>query len=246
MKNVAIAAGGALVCTLVLAFWLLAVELAAGRVIGLEEMLAYGDFVPLGSLPRPGAMKAEDEKDVLGVVALKFVGVDVAKGVVLDCRLPGVPEQPKYREALEWSLAMSGARALWLEIVSSAGFTPPEDGESMINTFCKGDRGWFPVENRYAIAPTELQMLQADLAALRDKFEHVFLVMPDGIRRGGSFFDQLLSVCDCVQVVVGAGKTPRSWFAYVRKHVREAKRPALALATGVSAKAVRKEMEDRK
>ena len=245
-KNFAFAVGGAFVCVLVMAFWLLAVEFAAGRVIGLDEMMAYGDFVPLGSLPRPGAMKADDEKDVLGVVALKFVGVDVAKGVVLDCRLPGVPEQPKFRAALEWSLAMSGERALWLEVVSSSGFAPPEGAESMINTFCKGDRGWFPVENRYAIAPTELQMLQADLAALREKFEHVFLVMPDGLRRGGSFFDQLLSVCDSALVVVGAGKTPRSSFAYVRKHVREAKRPALALAAGVSAGKVRREMEDRK
>jgi hypothetical protein len=116
----------------------------------------------------------------------------------------------------------------------------------MINAVCKGDRGWFPVENRYAIAPTELQMLQADLMALRDKFEHVFVSMPGGIRRGGSFFDQLLTVCDCVMTVAGAGKTPRGWFAYALKHIREAKRPALALSVGASAKTVRREMEDRK
>jgi len=246
VKNFAIAIGGAVVCTLVLAFWLLSVEFAFGRVIGLDEMLAHGDFQPLGSLPRPGAMKEDDEKDVFGVVAMKFASVDIAKGVVLDCRLPGAPEQPKFRAALEWSLAMAGARALWMEVVPSAEFVPPEGAESMINAVCKGDRGWFPVENRYAIAPTELQMLQADLMALRDKFEHVFVSMPGGIRRGGSFFDQLLTVCDCVMTVAGAGKTPRGWFAYALKHIREAKRPALALSVGASAKTVRREMEDRK
>jgi len=245
-KNFAIAFGGALVCVLVLMFWIVAMEFAFGRVRGLAEMTLYDGMVPLGSIPKSGSMPEADERDVLGVVALKMTTADVPKGVVLGCRLPGTPDISKFNDALSWSLAMSGVNPFWLEVVPGKDFAPPEGAESMINTVSKGDHGWFPVENRFTIAPTELQMLQADIASLREKYDHVFIRMPGGVRRGGSFFDQLLTVCDSVLLAVGAGKTPRSWYAYARKHIRGAGRTAMVVAAGVSPKVVRREMEDSK
>jgi hypothetical protein len=63
------------------------------------------------------------------------------------------------------------------------------------------------------------------------------------VRKGGSFFDQLLGICESALLVVGSSQTPRSWFSYVRRHVEAAKKPMVAIATGASAKVVRTEME---
>ena len=129
--------------------------------------------------------------------------------------------------------------------MASAGFTPPEDGEQMIGTVRKESRGWFPVQNRLAMAPTELQMLQADIAELRNDFDAVFVFMDGGLRKGGSFFDQLLGICEASVLVVGDSQTPRSWFSYVRRHLGEAKKPMVAIATGAPARVIRAEMESK-
>ena len=239
----AIATGG---CTGLLVFLLLVIELLWGKLRNAKELAAFGDVEMLGSLPKDGALSADNEKDVLGVVALRFTASELPKGTVLVSRLPGAPEQPKFREALNWSLAMSGSQSFMLSVVAEGSFEPPEDSETMLNTVCKGLQGWFPVANRYVLAPTELQMLQADIAELRKQYDHVFMFVQDGIRRGGSFFDQLLTVCDCMIVVAGADSTPRSWVKYVRKHVRAAGKPVMGLVTGVSARTVRKEMEAKR
>ena len=243
LKYLALAFIGAGACTVILALWLLAVEFVWGKVRGVKEMAAYGDVYVLGSLPAANVLTEDDEKDVLGVVALRFVAADLPKGIVLVCRLPGSDEHEKFRAALDWSLAMAGAQSFVLSVVGESGFTPPEGAETMLSTVYKGTNGWFPVENRYTLAPTELQMLQADLAELRKKYDHVFVHMPGGLRRGGSFFDQLLTTCDSVILVASAGNTPRNWLSYVRRHVVATGKPMMGMATDVSAKVVRKEME---
>ena len=47
-------------------------------------------------------------------------------------------------------------------------------------------------------------------------------------------------------LIVGANATPRSAFAYVRRHLAAAGKPAMAIATDVGARRIRHEMEDRK
>jgi len=245
-KNFAFAVIAAAICTFSLALWLLAVELAAGKVRDGRELALHEGIAFLGSIPRPGALPEDKEKDALGVLALNFIHADLPKGIVLVARLTGADEQPKFYESLRWSLAMSGEQAFTMDVVSHAQFTPPADGESLINTVCKGSTGWFPVDNGYSLAPTEVQMLQADLATLRANHDHVFVHMTDGIRRGGSFFDQLMGVCDSVLLIVGANATPRSAFAYVRRHLEAAGKPAMGIAVGVDAARIRREMEDRR
>lgn len=246
VKNFALAAAGAAGCTLVLAFWLLAIEMAFGKVRGADELAAHGDVDIVGSIPKPGALPEDELKDVLGVIALNYCNVELPKGIVLVCRLPGSEPQTEFRAALDWSLSMAGQRCFVLEFVSSSGFEPPEGGEPMINVVKKGSQGWFPVVNRFSFAPTELQMLQADMAAIREEFDNVFLMMPGGLRKGGSFFSQLLGACESVLVSVGADATPRSELEYVRKHVLASGKPMMGIVTGASAKVVRKEMESRK
>ena len=70
--------------------------------------------------------------------------------------------------------------------------------------------------------------------------------MPDGMRRGGSFFNQLLSVCDSTILLVGASTTPRSELEYARRHVKSSGKPALGLIVSASAKIVRREMEAKR
>lgn len=245
-KNFAFAFIAAAICTFSLALWLLAVELAAGKVRDGREVALHEGIAFLGSIPRPGALPEDKEKDALGVLALNFIHADLPKGIVLVARLTGADEQPQFYEALRWSLAMSGEQTFSMDVVPHSQFTPPADGEALINTVRKGSVGWFPVDNRYSLAPTEVQMLQADLATLRADHDHVFVHMTDGIRRGGSFFDQLLGVCDSVLLIVGANATPRSAFAYVRRHLEAAGKPAMGIAVGVEAARIRREMEDRR
>ena len=242
-RNFVLAAAGAVFCTAGLAFWIAVLGIFLGKVSGGNELRVDDRIAFLGSLPKPGAMKDDDEQDVLGVVALRFAGADVPKGIVLVCRLPGADEQPKFRETLDWSLAMAGAQTFRLNVVANAGFAPPDGATALLNAQCKGNVGWFPVGNRYTLAPTELQMLQADLATLRERYDHVFIHMPEGIRRGGSFFDQVLGVCDSALLVVGADATPRSWLAYARRHVQKAGRPMMGLVAGAKNAAVLAEME---
>ena len=85
----------------------------------------------------------------------------------------------------------------------------------------------------------------ADIAELRNAFDNVFLRMEEGVRTGGTFFDQLLELCDSVILVIGTGTTPRSAFRYVRRHVAASGKPMMAIATDASAKTLRGEMEAR-
>ena len=245
-SNFLIAAGCAFVVVLVLSFWLLMVEFIFGNVYNSTELTAWGDVTGLGSLPRDRAVTEEEEKDVLGVVSLNFCNADLPKGVIMVCRLPGAEPQPKFREALDWSLAMAGHKPFVLTLVKSAEFEPPEGADTLINTVCKDPHGWFPIENRYSLAPTELQMLQADLAELRKDHDEVFIMLPEGFRKGGSFFEQVLGVCDSVFILAGAGTTSRSDLSYVRRHAKSVDRPVMAILTGASAKSVRREMEAEK
>ena len=242
-RNFVIATGGAFVVTLALMLWLLSFEFVFGRVRGTEEISAWGDVLSLGSLPKPDCMDAAEEKDILGVVALRFCDAEVPKGVVLVCRMEGAELQPRFREALDWSLAMAGHKPLMLNLVRTSEFNPPEDATSLISVVYRDTVGWFPVENRYSLAPTELQMLQADLAEIRKDHDEVFVLMPDGFRKGGSFFDQLLGVCDSVLLFIGAEKTPRTDFSYVRRHVAAGGRPMMGIVVNALARAARMDME---
>ena len=86
-------------------------------------------------------------------------------------------------------------------------------------------------------------MLQADIAELRKDFDAVFVLMEGGMRKGGTFFDQLLGICEAGVLIVSASHTPRSWFNYVRRHMEMAKKPIVAIATGAPAAVIRAEME---
>lgn len=246
MKNFIIAVAGAFVSTLVLSFWVLALEFIVGKVCGTKELGAYGDVEVLGALPKPGELEEKEESDVMGVVALNFCNSELPKAVTLVTRLPGVDVQTKFRGALDWSLSMAGQRWFSLEIVSDPNFEPPEDAESLICLSRKGPHGWFPVANRYSLAPTELQMLQADIAQLKEETDIIFVFLPEGMRRGGSFFSQILGVCDSALLLVGADATPRSWLSYVKRRISAAEKPMMGIITGASVKAVRKEMELQK
>ena len=211
---------------------------------GAKELAAYPDIHVLGSLPKRRALSKEREKDVFGVVALNFCNAEVPKRNVLICRLRGAKPQPRFAEALDWSLSMSGKRLFSLYLVSSQTFEPEEGSEMLINTARKGSSGQFPVANRFALAPTEIEMLRADLATIHEEFDIVFLLMPDGLRRGGNYFSQLLEECDSALVTVGANKTSRREFAYVRRQVNKARKPMMGLVAGERARVVKKEMEE--
>ena len=245
-KTFLIAGAGAAVCTGALIAWTVMLGLLFGKMRGAVELGAYGDVEVLGSLPARWALRKRLEKDALGVVALNFVNAKSPKGVVLVCRLKGAKPQPKFTAALDWSLSMAGQRPFYLNVVQSADFEADEGAETLINTVKKGAEGWFPVVNRYSLAPTELQMLRADLDALKADFDCIFVAMPGGLRRGGNFLSQLLGVCDSALLIAGCDRTRRRELAYVRRMATIAGKPMMGLVTNAKGRVVRREMEASK
>ena len=243
LKRLAAAVLGAVLCVGTVLCWVLLLEFVFGNVCGGKELAAYGNVNFIGSLPKEQKPLSSEMREVLGVMALRLLGADAPRGVMLVSSLRGASRNENFNEVLDYTASMSGVRIFTLDIVSNASFTPPEGSEQMIGTVRKDVRGWFPVQNRYALAPTELEMLKADLAELRNSFDTVFLCMEGGFRKGGAFFDQLLSISETVILMVGASRTPRSWFRYVCRHVETVGKPILAIATDASVGVVRAEMD---
>ena len=151
---------------------------------------------------------------------------------------------PAFEEVLDWSLTMAGLRPFTMTVVSPGSCDIPKDGTgAMVNTVRKGPKGWFPVVNRYSLAPTEIQMLKADLTALREEFDCIFLEVHGGLRRGGDFTEQLLGACDSALFVAGANRTRRSELAYAKRLAKDAGKPTMGLVTGARGRVVRKELE---
>ena len=233
------------VCLFVVMLWVVALELVFGNVRGGREIEAYPAISFLGSLPIPGTLPEDEDREVMGVVALKMLLSAAKTPVVLLCRLPGAEIRDDFAQTVDSTALMSGENAFLLDVVSSANFAPPKDAEQMIGVVRSGARGWFPTANRFAMAPTELQIVQADLAELKNSYGNIFVRMEGGVRIGGTFFDQLLGLCDAVLLQVGADKTPRSAFSYVRRHVAKSGKAIMAMASGGDVKTVRREMESR-
>lgn len=244
-KQFVLSLGAAGVCLFVAMLWVVALELVFGKVRGGREIEAYPAISFLGSLPIPGSLPEDEDREVMGVVALKMLLSAEKTPVVLVCRLPGVEIREDFSHTVDSTALMSGVNSFLLDVVSSANFDPPKDAEQMIGVMRSGAHGWFPTTNRFAMAPTELQILQADLAELKNSYGNIFVRMEGGVRIGGTFFDQLLGLCDAVILHVGAGKTPRSVFGYVRRHVTKSGKAIMAMASGGDVKTVRMEMEAR-
>lgn len=242
-KKGVVAVGGALVFAGAVLFAVVLLELLFGKVLGGREIAAFDGIQFLGSLPARGAMPPDEAREAMGVVALKTLLSTKDSKTVFVCRLPGVVENKEFAEAMDFTASMSGAMCFLLDIVSQEGFTPPEGAEEMVGVVKRGQRGWFPAANRFALAPTELQMLKADMAALCETFDNVFVRIEGVVRVGGTFFDQLLGICDAVFLMVGEGKTPRRAFAFARRHLRASGKLVMAVATESAAKRVRSDME---
>ena len=188
-------------------------------------------------------MPEDEAREAMGVVALKTLLAAKDAKTIFACRLPWAEPNAAFAEVMDFTATMSGASSFLLDIVSHTDFTPPEGAEEMIGVVRSGQRGWFPAANRFALAPTELQMLKADIATLGESFDNIFIRIEDVVRVGGTFFDQLLEMSDAVLLVVGSGRTPRSSFAFARRHLKQSGKLVMAIAVDSSAKMVRKDME---
>ena len=188
-------------------------------------------------------MPEDEAREVMGVVALKTLLAAKDAKTIFVCRLPGVGQNQAFVEAMDFTSTMSGARSFMLDIVSQTDFSPPDGAEEMIGVVRNGQRGWFPAANRFALAPTELQILRADIASLGASFDNVFVCIEGEVRVGGTFFDQLLEMSDAVLLMVGSGRTPRRSFAFARRHLGSAGKLVLAIAADSGPKRVRKDME---
>ena len=244
-KQAGLALGGSAGIVIVAILWIVALELLFGKVGGGPEVSAYDEVSFLGSLPRRNALPADEDREVMGVVALKMFLSAKESQLSLVCCLPGVRVREEFAQVVESTALMSGEKCFVMDVVSGANFTPPEGAEQMIGAVRSGSHGWFPAVNRFVMAPTELQILQADIESLKDSYSNIFIRMEGGVRTGGTFFDQLLGVCNAVIMLVDTRRTPRSAFAYVRRHVIASGKRIMAIATDAGAKTVRKEMEAR-
>ena len=244
-KQLGLALGGSAGIVFVAVLWVVALELLFGKVRGGREVMAFDEVSFLGSLPMRNALPADEDREVMGVVALKMFLSAKESQVSLVCCLPGAQVRDEFVQVVESTALMSGEKCFVMDVVSGANFTPPEGAEQMIGAVRSGSHGWFPAVNRFVMAPTELQILQADIESLKDAYSNIFIRMEGGVRTGGTFFDQLLGICNAVIMLVDTRRTPRSAFAYVRRHVMASGKRIMAMATDAGAKTVRKEMEAR-
>ena len=243
MKKVVFAVGGAFVLAGGMLFLIVVVELLFGKVRDGREIAVYEGISFLGSLPKSGAMPEDEAREAMGVVALKALLAAKDAKTIFACRLPGADPNMAFAEVIDFTATMSGASCFLLDIASQSDFSPPEGAEEMVGVVRSGQRGWFPAANRFALAPTELQMLKADIATLSESFDNIFIRIEDVVRVGGTFFDQLLDLSDAVLLMVGSGRTPRSSFAFARRHLKQSGKLVMAVAADSSAKRVRKDME---
>lgn len=242
-KRLVLAVVGAVGIAFGLLFLVVVVELLFGKVRDGREIAVYDGISYLGSLPRQGAMPEDEAREAMGVVALKTLLAAKDAKTIFICRLPGATPNRAFAEAMDFTATMSGASSFLLDIVAQEDFKPPEGAEEMIGVVRSGQRGWFPAVNRFALAPTELQLLKADIATLGETFDNVFVRVAGVARVGGTFFDQLLEMSDAVLLLVGSGKTSRSAFAYARRRLKPSGKLVMAIATDSSPKRVRKDME---
>jgi len=219
-------------------------EFVFGKVRGGREIALYDGIDFLGSLPKPNALPESEALEVMDVVAQKALLAGKDTKNILVCRLPGVEVDRRFVEKMDYMATMAGTSSFLLDVVSQNGFTPPEGAEQMLGGVRSGTHGWFPVSNRFAMAPTELELLKVDLVTLGETFDNVFIRMEGGIRVGGTFFDQLLELCGGALLLVGTGRTPRTVFAYARRHLKASGKTVIAIATGAKANTIRKEMEE--
>lgn len=242
-KKIIFAVGGATVSAGGLLFLVVVVELLFGKVRDGREVAVYDGISYLGSLPKPRAMPEDEAREAMGVVALKTLLAAKDAKTIFVCRLPGTERNMAFAEVMDFTATMSGASSFLLDIVSHADFTPPKGAEEMVGVVRSGQHGWFPAANRFALAPTELQLLKADIASLGQSFDTIFICIEGVVRVGGTFFDQLLELSDAVLLIVASGKTPRRSFAYARRHVMSDRKLVMAIAADSSAKRIRKDME---
>ena len=242
-KRLVLAVVGAAGIAFCMLFLIVVVELFLGKVRDGREIAVYDGISFLGSLPRKGAMPEDESREAMGVVALKTLLASKDAKTIFVCRLPGAVRNMAFAEAVDFTATMSGASCFLLDIVAQADFKPPEGAEEMIGVVRAGQHGWFPAANRFALAPTELQLLKADIATLGASYDNVFVRIEGVVRVGGTFFDQLLEMSDAVLLMVGAGKTPRSAFAFARRHLKSSGKLVMAIAADSSPKRVRKDME---
>ena len=244
VKQAILAGGAGGAGAFVLMIFLLTAEMCFGKVRGGKEISAYGDIKFLGSLPKDKALKEDEERDMTSVLAQKTLAAGRDVKTVLVCRLPGAEANEGFAEVMDFTASMSGSSCFIIDVVAQGDFTPPEGGEEMIGIVRSGQHGWFPVANRFAVAPTELMMLKADMATLGESFDNIFIrLAEDGIHVGGTFFDQIQELCGAVLLAIGDHTTPRRALAYARRRLKESGKPVLAIATGARAKTVRAEME---
>lgn len=242
-KRAIMAVGGAFVISGGLLFVIVMLELLFGKVRNGREVAAYGALSFLGSLPKPGVLPDEEEKEVLGVVALKMLLACKDAKTVLVCNLPGAGSHPAFTESVDFTATLSGINCFILDIVTQEAFTPPEGAEEMLGIVRSGQKGWFPASNRFAMAPTEQELLKADIATVSGEFDNVFIRMESGLHVGGTFFDQLLEMCGGALLFIGDGTTPRRAFAYARRRLKDSGKMVVAITTGATAQMVRAEME---
>ena len=229
-----------------LAFWILALEFAFGKVRGAKELGFGGDVEVFGSLPRKGRVSPERETEAARAVATACSRSDAMKGVTLVYRLAGAEGPASFRDALRWTYAMAGRRLFGLSLVPGNSFEPPEDATMLSGVACKDDRGWFPCADMRSLDAAEIRMLQADIEALRKDFDDVFLELPLSFRRAGPFLDQAMGLANGVLLLVRADVSPRREFAQARKRAAAAGKPLAGIAEGAGARTIREEMEEKR
>ena len=221
------AGGGAAVLLLMLL-------LVFGRVHDVREVSYHSEFIALGSLPPANRtfVSEQDENRTLEGIYYRFSGAvgDVRR--VLVGRLPRGEFSPALQRAFDWNCALGGKRLLRVEVVPSREFEMTDDMEPLGGVVMGGNRAYFPVNDISRLSQSELALLENDVKTLGEKYDVFMFGRRQPFSEDSIFFDQMMNICECALLFVGARKTSRGALRAAALHQKAAEKPMCVVVTG--------------
>lgn len=202
----------ALVLTLLLGSLISGIEFEFGRVSGEKELMLFSALHYLGSLPlREELFKSHNQESIaFNTIYHSFRNVGSDHHIVFTGTLPGGKLMPELFDVFECNHAMSGNRAIVLDVVLASTYNYDiAQIEDTILVAHSENKGVIPVISKKFLSPSELELLSNDLQILRKTYDLIFIRHSVAMRKDRMFVEQISELCDSAMIAVGCNKTTR-------------------------------------
>lgn len=214
-KQMALLLFASVFLTTVVAFAVVTIQLAFGKVQNKEELECYYGLIPLGTLSEGKTDDSALGKGyyVLSELYYHFYEMNPkARTIFIGCLDETALPYEELLESLQVLYAANGKRLIFIHMVSSQGFHEMPNAELLNFISHSGNTGYLPMENSTMLTGAEQNLLREDLKTLEKDYDAVIL---SGIAIGGPhqeiLFQQMFNLCDASLLLVESGKTARRY-----------------------------------